>query len=180
MKRSLLMFVAMTMFATPVLAAERIVQADAANLRAAPGLDKPILMQLARGARLEALGERGEWVQVRGEQQTGWVHASLLSSAAFADFKKQFDYRNRAAKQATGETFFHEVTDQGDGVLRVVASDVWLQQPEAGRLDNVRFILWIWSDAQPPSEAGKPLQVVVVDRAGRQRMALEGEAGAKP
>lgn len=179
MKRSLLIFIAVTLLSSSALAAERIVQADAVNLRAAPGQDKPVVTQLARGARLEVLEQRGEWVQVKGEQQVGWVHASLLSSAAFADFKKQFDYRNRAAKEATGETFFHEVADQGDGQVRVVASDVWLKQPEEGRLDNVRFILLMWSQAQPKEAAGEPLKVVVVDKNGDERMVLEGKAGAE-
>lgn len=183
MKAKLPWLIALSLISAPALAAERLVLGDGVNLRAGPGQDKPVLAQLQRDDRVRELAVEGDWVRIESLKpagRAGWIHRSLLSPAAFAEFRKHFDYRNARAKELTGETFFHRVEDRGEGLIRVVASDVWLAQPEVGRLDNLRFILSIWSQAQPKEAAGRPLRVVVVDRQGEQRMELTGKAGEEP
>lgn len=168
-------------------AAERLVTGDRVNLRADPGTDAGVLARLDRDARLEVLGEHGDWYQVRTtgrgkdfQPVAGWVHGSLLSSPAYAEFRKVFDYRNRRAKELTGETFFSRVADRGAGVVEIVATPVWLAQPEEGRQDNLRFIAGVWSQVQPPERKGEALTVIVRDDQGQERMRMQTRAGEEP
>jgi hypothetical protein len=45
------------------------------NVRSAPGTDATIVSRVRRGDRLEVVGERGEWLEIRtGAPLAGWVH----------------------------------------------------------------------------------------------------------
>ena len=59
------------------------VTAQRLNLRVRPGADQPVLLELARGARVSLLGEQqmvagGVWVRVQVDGLTGWVNRGYL------------------------------------------------------------------------------------------------------
>ena len=62
----------------PAAKAHYVVAVNSANLRAEPFTTAPVVAQLKKGAVLEAVALRGEWVQVKAGPQTGWVLRSLL------------------------------------------------------------------------------------------------------
>ncbi len=55
-----------------------VVKAPQANLRRGPDTREPVVAVVTRGTALEALALRGDWVQVRSEAGSGWVHRSLV------------------------------------------------------------------------------------------------------
>jgi TonB family protein len=55
------------------------VTARSLNVRSAPGTDAAIVGRARRGDRLEVVGERGEWLEVRGAASlAGWVHGRYV------------------------------------------------------------------------------------------------------
>lgn len=54
------------------------VTATTANLRREPARDAPVLATLKRGAVLDAVAQRGEWLQVKAGDKTGWIFRTLV------------------------------------------------------------------------------------------------------
>lgn len=50
------------------------------GLRAGPDDGQEVLGIVGSGAELRAIGRKGEWVQVEGEQGAGWVHSAYLTT----------------------------------------------------------------------------------------------------
>jgi hypothetical protein len=55
-----------------------LVKATLANLRKGPAPNEAVAGTLPKGAALEALAMRGEWIKVRSGSLTGWIHKSLV------------------------------------------------------------------------------------------------------
>lgn len=62
----------------PPAKARYVVAVNSANLRSEPSSAAGLVAHLKKGAVLEAVALRGEWVQVKAGPQTGWVLRSLL------------------------------------------------------------------------------------------------------
>lgn len=59
--------------------AAAVVQVGEANVRAGPGVNRPIRFVADWGDTLRVLSRRGEWLQVRhAESGHGWIHRSLV------------------------------------------------------------------------------------------------------
>ncbi len=51
------------------------------NLRTGPGQNNPVKFELGKGFPLKIVTQKGEWIKVSDfENDTGWVHKSLVSS----------------------------------------------------------------------------------------------------
>jgi hypothetical protein len=61
--------------------AERMMTRQAANIRAEPNGNAPVLRTATAGTTLTVFARSGPWVQVGDTQPTGWIHNSLLSPA---------------------------------------------------------------------------------------------------
>jgi hypothetical protein len=58
---------------------EVTVTARSLNVRSAPGTDAAVVGKARRGDRLEVIGERGEWLEVRAAASlAGWVHGRYV------------------------------------------------------------------------------------------------------
>lgn len=152
------------------------VAGDRVNLRVGPGMEQPVIGRTDAGASGKEFARHAGWVHLdldADDAPDAWIHQSLLRyadsgiPAGFEQFHQVFSARNRRAREATGETFFTQLRYLGPGRLQITASDVWLEQPEAGRRDNLRFIMQLWEQEH---EADQPLAVYVVDGAGERRM----------
>ena len=56
---------------------------DQVNVRAGPGTDSGVVMQVSRNRRLVEIGRQGDWVHVEitgAGGATGWVHDSLVAT----------------------------------------------------------------------------------------------------
>lgn len=54
------------------------VAVESANVRQAPSTEAPVVGEVRRGAKVDALGVRGGWVRVKSGSLTGWVSLKLL------------------------------------------------------------------------------------------------------
>jgi len=54
------------------------VVAETANLRREPSRSAPVIQQLKKGAQLEAMLQRVDWLQVRAGEATGWIARELV------------------------------------------------------------------------------------------------------
>lgn len=75
----------MVLLATATLAAsgdDLVVSGDVVNVRAGPGTDYRVRVQVYRNQPAVELARQGEWVQVElsGRDEEGWVHQSLLEA----------------------------------------------------------------------------------------------------
>lgn len=57
---------------------EYVVVADVANLRREPSRTAPVVRQLKKGAVVEASQTRGDWLQVKADDATGWIARALV------------------------------------------------------------------------------------------------------
>lgn len=174
--RKLVTVLAGLTLAASASAADRIVLKDRVNVRAQPSLQAEVVGHLGRDERVPTLEREGEWVKIPHREGTAYVHASLLSSEAYAELRRGFDYRVRRVEETTGVKFFHHISELDGRRLRLVASDEWLRQPEEGRRDNLRVILRLWREALG-EQAPERLEILVVDQKGKQHMQQE-DAGA--
>jgi SH3-like domain-containing protein len=77
-----LVFCLTLLFATVTLAAEYVsVRKDGVNVRSGPSTSNEVRWEVFNNFPLQVLKHEGEWAQVTDfEGDTGWIHASLLSS----------------------------------------------------------------------------------------------------
>jgi uncharacterized protein YgiM (DUF1202 family) len=62
----------------PFVRRQYSVRASRANLRGEPTTAAPVVGQLKRGDVVEALEKRGEWLQVRAGELSGWIFGGLV------------------------------------------------------------------------------------------------------
>ena len=122
---------------------EVTVTARSLNVRAAPGTDAAVVGKARRGDRLEVVGERGEWLEVRAAATSaGWVHRRYVRREApcpadraggevlespplsFSDFSSHGTVVVEAEVSAAGEVTGTRVTrnDTGDEALAELAT----------------------------------------------------------
>jgi len=130
----------------PAPVVERIevtVTARSLNVRSAPGTDAAVVGKARRGDRLEVVGERGEWLEVRAAATSaGWVHRRYVRREApcpadraggevlespplsFSDFSSHGTVVVEAEVSAAGEVTGTRVTrnDTGDEALAELAT----------------------------------------------------------
>lgn len=69
----------------PAFGAEMVtIAGEDINMRAAPGIDQPVLWALGDGFPLEVISTKGEWLQVRDfEGSSGWVHKKTTQKTPY-------------------------------------------------------------------------------------------------
>jgi putative secretion ATPase (PEP-CTERM system associated) len=68
---------------TPLLAAVKpkryICIVELANVRAGPNMNAPVVRRIAQGTKVNVIGEKGNWMQLKSEKApSSWIHSSLL------------------------------------------------------------------------------------------------------
>jgi len=155
------------------------VQVDLANLRQGGSLQRPVVDLLAKGHKLVVVQRQGEWVEVvadRAKGVKGWIHTSILGQEfvgdiseapkveRFDDFKDVLDDLNRETEDLTGTKPFLKVEDLGHGVVRLTASDAWLD-------DRIRMetLNSLWDEME---EKQFPFAIHIVDGRGNRHLSL--------
>ena len=83
-KNTVITIVFVVLFVLPALAFGRMVSVtgDDVNLRSGPGTKYSVKWKYGSGLPLRVLQQKGDWIKVEDfENDTGWIHKSLLSSA---------------------------------------------------------------------------------------------------
>lgn len=75
---------ALLLSASPLIAAEYVsIISDNVNVRSGPGTNYQIAMELYAGYPLQVVDKQGEWLKVVDfENDSGWIHGSLVEKAA--------------------------------------------------------------------------------------------------
>ena len=68
---------------------EMYVNDSGVYLRSSPSTEKDPLDILEKGTKVISIGEYGEWIQVKLDSRTGFIHHKFLSTNK--DFNKQYD-----------------------------------------------------------------------------------------
>lgn len=152
------------------------IQGDEVNIRQAPSTSAPVIMQLDHDHRLFELQRDGDWVNVSIDGaggQDGWVHGSLVGpegpddALAVTDEPRIAQFRtgvlalNEKAYRASGANHFTAVSDLGDGIVRVTATEAWVATEQAARQRDMDALFALWDEAEG---TGLPIMVQVVDR----------------
>jgi uncharacterized protein YgiM (DUF1202 family) len=161
------------------------VKVDRVNVRQGASTKTPVLITLNKGHELLEIYRQEEWIQVgvaRTGGKIGWIHRSLVTSELplggktttpltpeFENFMWAFNILNHKVKSATGVTFFTEVEDLADGIIRVTATDTWLSGSRQERESNLRTIYKLWKAAND----NLPVAVYIVGPQGKRRMTCD-------
>lgn len=158
------------------------VQSKSANMHENPSTKSRVIMVLGKGYKLTELERKYSWVKVHVETtggKFGWVHSSLVGpefiggstyapkSAAFGRFLREFDDLNTQLRISTGNVFFTEAEDLGEGIIQVTATDRWLNRPKTDREKILKTIFQLWDSAD---STGLPITVYIADQNGIRRM----------
>jgi hypothetical protein len=140
------------------------------------------LIQLNRGHKLLEISREGEWVEVGAEKtggKIGWLRISETSStipqgekkkyktAEFKVFEKAFWKLSNGIEKQSGLKFFTDAEYMGDGIVKIVATDVWLSAPKDMRQGNLQTIYDMWKASEG---SGLPIAVYVYDSNGKIQM----------
>lgn len=155
------------LFCNPVFAEtgdQLIVEDDLVNLREGPSQENAVLRRLEKNTGLIEINRKDSWIEVRVNSEsaiTGWIHSSLvkkiviekpvekagkedLLAIAFKKFRKEFEKMSARLELEYGNPVFTSVEYAGNGAIRVVATDVWLDYNRVLREKHLADIFSLW------------------------------------
>jgi SH3-like domain-containing protein len=154
------------------------------NVREGPSLEYPVVLILHKGHKVMEFQRKGEWVEIRTDEtgdKSGWIHSSLLGQESIDDptkttgnkifqkFKTDFDELNARINKKMGITFFTQAEELGNGIIRVTATDAWVNTPKPDKANTIRILFELWDTAEG---SGSPIAVYIVDKQGNQHMSM--------
>lgn len=132
------------------------------NLREQPSTDAKVLLKLGQDRRLVEIHREGEWVEVytdRDDIGSGWVHTTLVAplpnqdtplinhSRAYDRFIEKFNTISADWQQKHGNPPFSRMDEFINQRIKLVASETWLQTPQAERDEMLKNLFDLWSQS---------------------------------
>ena len=154
------------------------VKGNSVNVRSGPSTSASVVMKLGKGHKLLEFERKNGWVHVgidRTGGKDGWIFGKLVGAeflggesvapddSRFTSFKDAVFALNERVRQAAGVDFFTKVENLGDGIVRVTATNVWVQAPYSDRESNLKTLFTLWDAAEG---SGLAIMVRVVDPHG--------------
>lgn len=164
-----------------------VINGSIVNVRSGPATSYPVLLKFQKGREVVELQRRDNWVEIatgRDDVVTGWIYAPLLSQAdkrnvptmkvkedtsdpLFELFTQALRELNERIRSQTGNTYFSQVENPGNKVIRLTVTYAWsnLSREQRDRMLADVFAIW---DAAVGIHV--PITVDIVDRDGNRLM----------
>ena len=156
-----------------------LINADIVNIRSAPTTESDVLIKLAKGSEVTEIDRQDEWVQIvihRDDFKSGWVHGSLLARAKsstntssnqrlFDRFNERFNLYKDVYRKQTGEIYYLEATDIGNGALEITVTENWLAADQTVRDRTLAEVFAHW---QAVHNSSKSLSIHAIGKQGEQ------------
>lgn len=154
------------------------------NLREQPSTDAKVLLKLGQDRRLVEIRREGEWVEVytdRDDIGSGWVHATLVAplpnqdtplinhTRAYDRFVEKYNTINADWQQQHGTPPFNRIDEFINQRIKLVASEAWLQTPQAERDEMLKNLFDLWSQSVGN---GQSIEIVVLLPDGTPTMSM--------
>lgn len=95
-----------------------------------------------------------------GETAPAAITATATGDPRFVQFRREVLALNAKAYKASGANHFTAVSDLGDGIVRVTATESWVAASETARQKDMDTLFDLWDVAEG---TGLPIMVQVVD-----------------